>query len=217
MPQIVGDKLVNPFDSPQIKEVLSIAMTDSFWAIRSFALDQFSMYHMSFTEEQLNKLKSIALTDDKPSVRSKAIYLLSTYNNKAYLDIYKNAIDAKPYSVAGAGLSGYLKSGDQTLKIDLATYEKVNSLHIMIPLADYFINSGTKGKYEWFKNKLQKGSPRVIYNMLNYFTTYLLEVDRENINEGKKVLKEIADNNRFEVIRNTAKDNLNEIDEKMKQ
>src|SRR5690606_29066404 len=93
----------NPkFLDPEIKDLLLTSLKDPFWNIRDFGLDQFSTYTIPGIEYFLPVIESMALTDSKPSVRAKAIYLLSSYNNKAYVSIYEKGINEKAYSVVGA-------------------------------------------------------------------------------------------------------------------
>ncbi|MBX9852150.1 MAG: M1 family metallopeptidase [Cytophagaceae bacterium] len=209
--------LGNPFDNAMIRQTLLKAMDDPFWAIRSLALDQISLYSISDFAPVLKKMEWMALNDTKSLVRAKAINQLSSYSNKDYVHIYKKAIFEKPYSVAGAGLSGYLKSGDQSLKMNFEELEQLNSIYIVLPLADYYINSEAKNKFDWFKRQITKGSPRVIYNMLDYFVAYSLSLDKEKQEETKLILKTISENHRYEQIRFAAEICLKSLEEKGKE
>lgn len=207
----------NPFDNIQAKELLIQALNDPFWAIRNMALDQFSMYPIADFPKYLGRMEEMALTDSKPKVRAKAINLLSSYSNKEYIHVYKKALNEKPYSVAGAGLLGYLKSGDQTMQVNFKEFEEVDNIHIVLPLAGYYVNTKALDKYEWFKQKLAQGSPRVVYNMIGYFVDYSLWQDKKLQEDAKLVLKNIAENNKYEQIRHQAQINLEELIEKTKE
>lgn len=208
----------SPFENPQVKEILSASLGDSFWAIRNIALDQFSIYPMADFSKYLSKIENIALSDSKPPVRAKAINLLSSYSNKEYIHVYKKALNEQiSYSVIGAGLSGYLRSGDQSMNLNLEEYEHLDNIYIVLPLGSYYLSSGTNGKYDWFKQKLAKGSPRIIYNLLGLFANYSKTLDGSLQDDAKAVLKNIAENNRYEQIRYQAQMYLDELNEKPKE
>jgi aminopeptidase N len=207
----------NPFENPEAKDLLKQALNDPFWAIRNMALDQFYVHPISDFANYLGKIEAIAINDPKPQVRSKAINLLSSYANKEYIHVYKKAMNEKPYSVAGAGLLGYLKSGDQTIQINFTEYEKVDNISIVLPLASYYVSTKAGGKYDWFKQKLAKGSPRVIYNLIGLFVDYVIVQDKKQQEDAKLVLKAIAENNKYEQIRDHAQRFLEELNEKTKE
>ena len=195
----------NPrFNNPEIKKLLGEALNDKFHEIRDFAMNQFSIYLIPDIENYLKQFEYIALNDPKPSVRAKAIYLLSSYNNKGYVEVYEKGIDAKPYSVAGASLGALLKSGDTKVVSRLNEFEKIENINIVLPLADYYIEAKDKSKFNWFKDKLNTGNAQKLYNMLGYFGQYLAILDEPQKEEGKKILQQIAKENKFEVIRQMA-------------
>jgi len=206
----------SPFDSPEIQEILMATLNDTFWSIRELALDQFSYYTIPDLPNFLKKIETIALSDPKPSVRAKAIYLLSSVSSKEYVPIFIKAMNEKPYSVAGAGFASYLKSGDKSVTINYAEWEGSNNINIVIPLANYYSASGTIGKYEWFLGKLKKGSPRVIYNLMEIFKDYVMNVDPGKVEPAKKVIEDISKNNKYEQIRSVAKVILEDLNEKTK-
>jgi aminopeptidase N len=207
----------NPFDNPIIKNTLIAALEDPFWAIRNIAINQFSTYPLTDFSKVAERIESIALNDPKPQVRANAIYLLSSYYNKEFIHVYKKGLNEKSYSVAGAALSAYLKSEDQSIKINFEEIEAINNISIIIPLAEHYIFTGTKTKYNWFREKLKKGSPRVIYNLISLFMNYALLLEKEEQDDAKKILKDISENNKYEYIRYQANISLKEFIEKTKQ
>jgi aminopeptidase N len=222
MPTLPKDSHTNnlviksPFDSPEVQEVLRAALKDSFWSIRELALDQFSYYTIPDLSNYLRNIETIALSDPKPSVRAKAIYLLSSISSKEYVPVFIKAMNEKPYSVAGAGFASYLKSGDTTVPINYSEWEGSDNVNIVIPLANYYSTSGTNGKYDWFVLKLKKGSPRVIYNLMEIFKDYVLNVEPGKTGRAKEVIEDISKNNKYEQIRSVAKVILEDLNEKTK-
>jgi aminopeptidase N len=195
----------NPrFSDPEIKQLLSKALEDPFWEIRDFALIQFSRFLIPDIEKYLPKLEYIALNDPKPLVRAKAIYLLSSYNNKQFTFVYEKGLQERPYSIAGASLASYLKTGAPEAFNKVKEFENIDNINIIIPLADFYIESNDKSKYTWFREKMNTGNAQKLYNFLGYFGQYLSLLDTAEKEDGKKILENIAKNNKYEIIRQTA-------------
>lgn len=194
--------------------VIHSALKDPFWAIRMTALNQFSIFPLIQNPKLLREVEILAMTDLKSKVRAKAIAILSDYDNKSYVPLYIQAMREKPYSVFGAGLGAYLKSGDKTLNINLEDIEKIENINVIMPLAEYYVTSGTKEKFSWFRKKVLKGSPRVVYNIIDWLVDYVKKVEPERLNEAKEILKNISENHKYEVIRIEASLALEKLDEK---
>lgn len=202
------------FADPQMKALLSKALEDQFWSIRDFAMSQFSKYSIPDIESYLMKFENIASNDPKPSVRAKAIYLLSSYNNNAYKYIYEKGLNEKPYSVAGASLASYLKTSPPDAAERLKEFENIDNIHIIIPLADYYIDSKDTTKYPWFKDKMNTGNAQKLYNMLGYFGQYLSLLGPSEKEDGRKILQKIGQENKYEVIKQMAQMYLQMLNEK---
>lgn len=199
------NKTNTAFAIPQNTQLLGKALEDKFWVIRGFALDQFLTYSISNIENYIKKIESIALTDPKPEVRAKAILALSKYNNKAYVHVYEKGLTEKPYSVAGASLSAYLKASTPAQANKVASeFEQYDNINIVIPMADFYTDKQDKSKYLWFKQQMTSGDVRKIYNLLNPFGQYLMFIDGAEKEDGKKILSKIAAESKYEVIKSVA-------------
>src|SRR5690606_12207662 len=110
-------------------------------------------------------------------------------------------------------LMGFLKSGDQSIRLNLEEFEKIDNIYIVLPLAGHYLMAGTKGKFDWFKQKLQKGSPRIVFNLMGLFMNYALKMPEAQREEAKAILKNIAENHRYEQIRSQAQIYLDEFNE----
>ncbi|HXA01729.1 MAG TPA: M1 family metallopeptidase [Cytophagaceae bacterium] len=192
------------FNNPVIREIFQKALTDKFWAIRELALDQFTKYFIPEIATYIKYVQNIAESDPKPPVRARAIQFLSSYSNAENIEIYKKAMNEKPYSVLGAGLSAYLKSGDKSYPVNFAEYEVMDNINITIPLAEYYTKVKDKTKYNWFENKIKTGNDRELYTLLHYFGQYVMLLDNGDKAKGKEILKDISVNNKYEVIKSLA-------------
>lgn len=200
-----GSEGVNPFlNNPRNRDLLHLALKDKFWDIRLTALSMFSKFHITQPEEFRDDMKAIALNDSKPVVRARSIYLLNSLDGPAFKDVFQKGIDAKPYSVAGASLFSLLSQDDSTAIARLEEFEKYDNINVVIPLADYFTNKVIVTKYPWFKNAITTASDRGVYQLLNYFSTYITLLTAEEKKDGIEVLKDIAKNNKYEIIRKAA-------------
>jgi aminopeptidase N len=202
------------FSNPVIRDLLQKALTDKFWAIRDLAMDQFSKYLIPEIATYINYVEGIALNDPKPSVRARAILFLSSYNNKEYVEVYKKGLNEKAYSVVGASLSAYLKSGDTSKPLNFKEFETMNNINIILALAEYFIKTQDKTKFEWFRQKIKNSSDRELYPQIHYFVQYLMILGDEDKEKGIGILKDISQNNKYEVIRLYAESGIQKLKEK---
>ena len=207
-----GEEGVNPFlNNPKNNDLLHTALKDNFWDIRLTALTMFSKFFIADPNEYAADLEHIALTDVKSSVRSRAIFLLNSLDGAKYKNIFTQSIDAKPYSVAGASLFALLSQDDSIAIARLPEFEKINNINVVIPLANFFTTKVIVTKYPWFKNAITTSSDRGVYQLLNYFGQYIALCTVEEKKDGIEVLKDIAKNNKHEVIRQAAQSHIDNI------
>jgi aminopeptidase N len=201
----------NPFTDPTKVAILIKALDDKFWVIRETALEQFSKHVVPGPEEFMKKVEQMAISDPKPSVRARAISLVSSYDNQKFIYVYEMGLRERPYSIVSASLNAYLKTNatDKDKKIEL--FENTENSDLLITLADYFIFSKNLTKYDWFKNKVYSKTGRDLYYVVGFFGEYLKLMDGETRADGKKVLQDLAANNKYEWIRQLAKKYLKEI------
>ncbi|MFL5728650.1 MAG: M1 family metallopeptidase [Cytophagaceae bacterium] len=199
-----GGSVDQKFSNPAVREILQKALTDKFWGIREMALDQFTKYLIPEIATYMTYVKQIAETDPKPPVKARAIQFLSSYANAEYVEVYKKALSERPYSVVGAGLSAYLKSGDKSYRINFAEFEAMENINVTMALAEYYTRTKDKSKYNWFEGKMKTGNDRDLYSLLPYFGQYIQFLDAEDKIRGKALLKDISENNKYEVIKSLA-------------
>jgi aminopeptidase N len=199
-----GDTVKMKFNNPVIREILQKALTDKFWAMRELGLEQFFKYVIPEIATYIRYVQNIAESDPKPPVRATAIQFLSSYSNAQYIETYKKALTEKPYSVLGAGLSAYLKSGDQSYPINFAEYEAMENINIIKALAGYYIKVIDKTKYNWFESKIKTVNDQELYYLLPYFGQYVMLLEGEERVRGKAALKDISENNKHEQIKSLA-------------
>jgi aminopeptidase N len=201
----------NPFSEKAKIDVLIKALEDPFWVIRETALEQFSRYVVPSPETFTVKLEKIALNDPKPSVKARAITLLASYDLQKYIYIYEKGLKERPYSVVSASLAAYLKSNVPDKEAVIAEFERSDNADIIMTLADYYLYSKNPNKYEWLKAKLLSKTGRDLYYLLGYFGEYTRLMKGEQREDGKKVIQQIADNDKHEWIKQIAKKYIKEL------
>jgi aminopeptidase N len=207
-----GEEGVNPFENnPKNRELLHSILKDPFWDVRFSGLSLFSKYYIENPSEYAPEMESIAMNDSKPLVRARCIYYLNSIDAAKFKPVFEKNLDAKPYSVAGASLFALLSQKDSVAIKRLPEFEKYENINVVIPLAIYFTESATVTKYQWFKHAITTATDRGVYQLLNYFGTYLTLVTAEEKKDGILVLKEISEKNKHEVIREAAKAQLDAL------
>jgi aminopeptidase N len=202
------------FSNPIMRELLQKGLTDKFWAIRDLAMDQFTKYLIPEIDTYMKYVQEIALNDPRPSVRARAILFLSSYNNKEYVEVYKKGLNEKAYSVVGASLSAYLKNPDLGKHLNFKEFEAMDNINIVLALAENFIKIEDKTKFEWFRQKIKSSGDRELYPLLHYFVQYLMILEDADKERGITILREISQNNKYEVIRLYAESCIQKLKEK---
>jgi len=211
------DSLVNGINlklqDTAIQQVLKEALSDEFWGIRDFALGVLLKYRIENPEYYVATIAELAREDKKTDVRANAIYFLSRYFGSRYANIFKAGLEEKSYAVAAASLSSYLKTGDSSVVVNLETYESLPNLDIQIAVANYYLSTGNKDKYAWFKKVMvnSEGVPKAQYNFLFFFGAYLTQLPDSLKNDGIEVLKNISKTSKYDLIKNLALSYLGRI------
>jgi aminopeptidase N len=190
----------------EIREVLLETLSENFWGLRNLSLEYLTQYQLTDPDYFLDKVRGMAESDEKPKVRANAILFLSRYYNQQYKDIYLKGLKDSSYAVSAAALSAWFRSEDSS-KVDLQEFEKLNNLEIMLALANRYVVKKYSGKYTWFKEKMQniKGNPRALYNMLFFYGEYVLRTGTpEQKLETMVFMDEIYNTAKYDVIKQTA-------------
>lgn len=207
----------NLLEHPVSKNMISASLKDDFWVIRKNALEMLQNLPDSALTFFIGDIEKLAKEDPKPDVRTVAIRVLAgsdpTPPDK-YKDIYVQGLNARPYSVVGASLGALLKGDFEESVPDLEEYEKITNLNIALNLANYYVNSSNTSKAEWFITKMLtfKSQPRALYNFLFFFGEFsLLLEDQAKINDFKKIMIDVENESRFEVIKQLARKYIDKL------
>ncbi len=198
----------------ELVKLLSESLNDKFWGIRQVGANVFEGYEGEFFEQVATDLQQMARNDTKSAVRADAITTLSSFeNSNDYQDIYKEAMSAQSYSVAGAGLTAYLQTNALDKEKVLSQYENEENINLVLPLADYYALEKVLNKYDWFTNQLEAGQGELLYYLVNYFGQYLLNMDPDLQIKGAEYLQQVGINNPTYYVRFSAFQALSLLEE----
>ncbi len=201
----VKGQIVSVFSDPKINKVLDKALSDSFWAVRKYALDQFTVQVVPNVESYLKKLSDMAINDSKPKVKANAMMLLASIGGNSFDEIFKANLNALPYSVCGAAMDILLKKNSPEAAAKAKELEFSDNLNIAMTLGMHYVKQQDSTKYYWYKKQLNTGNGQKQYNMLFVFEKYIAYLPAEHKADAKKVLENIAAKSPHEVIKKQAK------------
>ncbi len=190
--KLIGTKL----DKASNRQMMFAALNDPFWFLRSAAIENFKAYKGTGKDTVEALVKALAMTDRKPSVKADAIgYLASLSNQGQYQDICLKGMNDSAYSVVGASLSAYLKLNKADASSLINKFEKEDNVEIVGALAKYYATKGDSSKFDWFVEKIDKGSGRELYYILTDFTKYAQKLNNAHKMKAVKVMEPIARTN----------------------
>ena len=204
-PATVKGQMISVFADPKINSVLDKALSDSFWAVRKYALDQFTVQVVPNLESYLKKLANMAANDSKPKVQANAMLLLASLGGDSFDEIFKTNLNALPYSVCGAAMNILLKKNSPEAAAKAKELEFSENLDIAMTLGMHYVKQQDSTKYLWYKKQLNTGNGQKQYNMLFVFEKYLIYLPAEQKVDAKKLLENIAEKSPHEVIKKQAK------------
>jgi aminopeptidase N len=91
-------------DDPKAVEFLKTALQDKYDGLRRYAMQSLNLKNENVKKVVEPILLDLAKNDPKRLVKADAIQKLESYNNPAYIPLFKSAINDSSYSVAGNAL-----------------------------------------------------------------------------------------------------------------
>jgi aminopeptidase N len=142
----------------------------------------------------------LAKTDPKTLVRAEAISLLSTFatSDPFLKPLFREAITARSYKVASAGLAAYLATGATDVGPLINDFENSKNEDMIGAAAVYFARRPEASSYQWFVRKLsQIRNAQVRYDLLSAMGPYLAIAPAATQDQALRYLENIArtDNN----------------------
>lgn len=195
-------------------EALRLALNDRHWFIRKTALNLLEYNPEVITAEDAIYIKKMALEDEKSLVRADAISVLSILNANQYQLVFRQALNDSSYAVVGSAIAAYARTNSDNQQALFTPYEDYSNFNVVIALADYYVENGISGKYDWFAERFGKISNEALYYLLNYFARYLIDLPEETQLKGTYLLANYARFHAKYYIRLNAYRSLTFFDEK---
>jgi len=116
---------------------------------------------------------SIATNSKDNSVKSTALDVLAAQWNEKYNPTFRLMLNHPSYLVAGSALMGLMASETKPMSLEeVESYEIEESYHMIIPVAEYYLDNAVTGKGPWFMEKVRSLSGDGLYYFFGYFGEY---------------------------------------------
>jgi len=156
-------------ENPAVKPLLTKALSDKFWVIRSAAIDAIAIDKSKDTEI-LDIIVSLAKNDSRPDVRTAAIDKLSKLSDKRYLQLFKEIMAKdQSYNVLNTTLIA-LSVLDQASALEMAsTMEKESQPTLLAAIAELYAATKDQKYLSFFESNWSKMSD---YSGIRFFQLY---------------------------------------------
>ncbi|TFV93417.1 M1 family peptidase [Algoriphagus kandeliae] len=184
------DSLMMREEENLIKPLLKEGLEDSFWSVRELSLQILQrnpQWVMDLGVE--DRVYQIAEQDPENSVRAGAIDLLGTLDGDKYFTAFVRMANDSSYLVASSALMAMNLATETEIDPELMDrFADETNYRILVPLAEYYLNEGVRGKGVWFRSKLPYLSGEGLYYFLGYFSEYFINYPEEGVEEAKQYL-----------------------------
>jgi aminopeptidase N len=174
------------------EKIALAALNDKFWHLRQLGVQSFEKYTGPQAAAVEAKLKSLAASDPRSYVRAEAINVLSSWEGKDYKALYAKGLDDKSYTVAAASLFAYMQTGASDVAEKVAQFKQYTDNNIIFTVAYFYTETGDPAAYDWFVERLKRGSTQMQQQFIQFFAAYLTKLPVEKRMEGIKILEKAA-------------------------
>lgn len=178
---------------PKAKDVLTAALDDEHWTIRSFALQQFDTTDVS--DQIRTKLRKLAAEDPHSIVRMNALDKLTELKDGASVDLVKKLLKSEQsYPVLTAALF-LLMEVDLPEAVKAAEqFQNEENNYILEAVELIFVESGDARYLPFFERNFKRFDGFGALAFIDSYQTLLLKNDLELVRPGTKKLEELAAN-----------------------
>jgi aminopeptidase N len=200
-------------DDKYSQMIMEAAFDDPCWNIRQLALLNFDQDSAAHNDGVIEKIES--LTQDSISqVRAEALALLGDIDREGYQQVFRDFLLDSSYMVAGTALENYLQTDAEDISSFIEVFEKEDNINIVMPIADYLVQSKDFDKYDWFEEKIGRTSGGGLWYMVRLFGLYLTDAPEELLQKGVRRLQSIGMNHATYYVRISAYQSLEMLSDK---
>lgn len=178
---------------PEAGNVIISALNDKSAEIRERAIGMTEKLSEEYKNTVKEKLVGLAKSDVKSSVRALSIeHLSNIFFDDDLIYIYRESVNDKSYSVAGASLSALAKKDyKEGMKI-AKQFENEKSMDMLLAVAQIYSAHGTDENNAFFVTLSQKMNGWDNVSFATTYTEFLKRCSDDTINTGIKILEKIA-------------------------
>jgi aminopeptidase N len=176
----------------ELAPAISKALEDPFYGIRLMALENIPLDGP--TEEILEKVVALAKSDPHSEVRSLAISLLVEFDHPQTAVIAKQALNARPYNVIAAGLTGLAEIDPMESQEAVGQLESETNEQIVSAIGSIYAAAEDVQYLPYFAKNMENVDG---FSAINFYENYgqlLLLASEEDISMGVKQLQAIGTN-----------------------
>ena len=156
-------------------EAVKAGLTDEFYSIQESSL--LTLMSKDAWFEEMPELEELvfALANDSEdnSVKSTALDVLAAQWPEKYNPTFRLNLNHPSYLVAGSSLMGLMASTSSPLSLEeVEAFESEESYHMIIPVAEYYLDNAVTGKGPWFMEQMQSLSGDGKYYFFGYYGEY---------------------------------------------
>ncbi|MBI4929360.1 MAG: M1 family metallopeptidase [Bacteroidetes bacterium] len=178
---------------PDAADVIVSALSDKNSDLRERAINFLEKLPSEYKNKVKEKLIALARNDEKSSVRALATeQLANNYQDDDLTQVYRNGINDKSYSVAGASLSALSKKDEKEAMEIAKKFESEKSMDMLLAVAQIYSLHGSDANQSFFVSLSEKMSGWENVSFAMTYTDFLKLCSDDTINAGIKILEKIA-------------------------
>lgn len=175
-------------NTPEIKEMVKMALEDDFWVIRAMGLQ-----NLQPDEETMPMIRKLAKSDSRSDVRATAFAMLAEMGDEESIELAKTAIDKdQSYSVVASALA-MINELQPELALEYAQkLENVGIPEIVEMVGDIYIAGGKAENLPFFEKNIEKIDGFSVINFMDSYQALAVNVDLKTALEVAGKLEAIA-------------------------
>ena len=194
---------------------IKMAFNDRSFRIRSLALEFLASAPDFLSNEDLLAEVRLQLSDSISEIRSSALYALALYNADMFLEELKVGTQDKAYSVQGVALEGLLEVDKIELTEYFEPFMDETQVDVLLPTAGFVNVMHDDIGLSWYLDKMSRVREQNLFYLMQYFVEFILESPIEDQKSVIPILKKLALENSYYLVRLAAFQSIALLDESL--
>ncbi|MEL6141252.1 MAG: M1 family metallopeptidase [Bacteroidota bacterium] len=175
-------------DPAQLSSIISTALNDPFSGVRLAALENMDTPDKTTT----TILYRLADSDPNSEVRAAALMTLASIEDPKATELAKGALQAKSYTVVGAGLEALTKLDPALASKEAAKLEDTDNADLISAIGNLYVENGAVEKLAFFEKKLSKIDGYESFDFYGNYLKLLLQAEETDQLRGLDQLVSVA-------------------------